>query len=84
MARSAWATADAGVTERGYGVSRCPKCGARGVRIADRRILDGVPLVFDYCGRCGKNWPPTDFAPPDFDQDGAVTAKVLKMERDEW
>lgn len=38
-------------------LSRCPHCGARGVRIADSHISDGCTLVFDYCGQCGKNWP---------------------------
>jgi len=38
--------------------SICPHCKARGVRIADRHISDGYTLVFDYCGQCGKNWPP--------------------------
>ena len=38
-------------------LSRCPRCAARGVRIADLRVVDGVELRFDYCGRCGKNWP---------------------------
>jgi len=46
-------------------LSRCPFCGARGVRMADRRIVDGVPLQFDYCGKCGKNWPPHDRGKPD-------------------
>jgi hypothetical protein len=38
-------------------LSRCPRCGARGCRIADTCVLDGVSHRFDYCGRCGKNWP---------------------------
>ena len=39
-------------------MSRCPFCGARGVKIADELSLNGVAFRFDYCGRCGKNWPP--------------------------
>lgn len=39
-------------------MSRCPFCGARGVKIADELSLNGVVFRFDYCGRCGKNWPP--------------------------
>lgn len=54
-------------------LTKCPHCGARGVKIADRRIRDGFAIVADYCGKCGKNWPrgsnvmpdhiPDDFAP---------------------
>lgn len=39
-------------------MSRCPFCGARGVKLADELTLNGVAFRFDYCGRCGKNWPP--------------------------
>jgi hypothetical protein len=35
--------------------SICPHCKAKGVRQSDRRVIDGVTLVFDYCGLCGKN-----------------------------
>lgn len=37
--------------------SMCPHCGAKGVRMADSRYLDGVLFEFPYCGACGKNWP---------------------------
>ena len=39
-------------------MSRCPFCGARGVKLADELSVNGVAFRFDYCGRCGKNWPP--------------------------
>ena len=39
-------------------MSQCPFCGAHGVKIADELSLQGVAFRFDYCGRCGKNWPP--------------------------
>ena len=38
-------------------MSRCPFCGARGVKLRDELTLNGMPFRFDYCGRCGKNWP---------------------------
>jgi hypothetical protein len=38
-------------------MSRCPFCGARGVKLRDELTLNGVGFRFDYCGRCGKNWP---------------------------
>lgn len=37
--------------------SKCPHCGARGVKIADEISRDGVSFRFDYCGVCGKNYP---------------------------
>ena len=39
-------------------LSRCPHCGARGVKVADDRKFDGVKVGVDYCGQCGRNWPP--------------------------
>lgn len=38
-------------------LSKCPRCGARGVKIADRWEKDGVTFEWPYCGVCGKNWP---------------------------
>jgi hypothetical protein len=37
--------------------SRCPSCGARGVYLVDEVWVDGYPMRFDYCGKCGKNYP---------------------------
>lgn len=46
-------------------LTTCPHCGARGVKIADRRIRDGYTLISDYCGKCGKNWPRDSRVMPD-------------------
>lgn len=40
-------------------LSRCPYCGARGVKQYAPIILDGVPVDRPYCGRCGRNYPPS-------------------------
>lgn len=37
--------------------SRCPRCGARGVKQYQPIVLDGVPTDRPYCGVCGKNYP---------------------------
>jgi hypothetical protein len=37
--------------------SRCPSCGARGVYLVDEVWVDGYPMRFDYCGKCGRNYP---------------------------
>ena len=28
------------------------------MKLADELSVNGVAFRFDYCGRCGKNWPP--------------------------
>lgn len=38
-------------------MSRCPHCGARGVKLTDVVVTDGYTIVTDYCGKCGKNHP---------------------------
>ena len=38
-------------------MSRCPHCGARGVKLRDDLELGSTVVGRDYCGRCGKNWP---------------------------
>lgn len=38
-------------------LSRCPWCGARGVKQFDPIVLDGVPTDRPYCGKCGRNYP---------------------------
>lgn len=42
-------------------MSRCPHCGARGVKLLEPLIKDGYNTDQPYCGACGKNWP----MPPD-------------------
>lgn len=37
--------------------SRCPNCGARGVKMLDPLVMDGHDCDKPYCGQCGKNWP---------------------------
>lgn len=32
-------------------------CGARGAKLSDERLVHDLPFRFDYCGRCGRNWP---------------------------
>lgn len=39
-------------------LSRCPRCGARGVKQFEPLIVDGYPRDVPYCGKCGKNYPP--------------------------
>lgn len=56
--------------------SRCPFCGARGVKIADRPVIDGVTFRFDYCGHCGRNSPRMDLTPADQPPPGS---RVLMM-----
>lgn len=48
--------------------SRCPHCGARGVRCEDRRWMDGLEFSWPYCGKCGRNYPTksTDPTPGNF------------------
>lgn len=38
-------------------MTRCPFCGALGVKLADEVHLQELTWRLDYCGRCGKNWP---------------------------
>jgi hypothetical protein len=38
-------------------LSRCPHCGAVGVKIYDPITIDTQPVDAPYCGQCGKNWP---------------------------
>ena len=38
-------------------MSRCPFCGARGVKLEDHVTLNELTWRADYCGRCGKTWP---------------------------
>lgn len=44
-------------------LSRCPHCGARGVKLFEPLIMDGHQADEPYCGQCGKNYPP-DPEPP--------------------
>lgn len=39
-------------------LSRCPRCGARGVKCFEPLTRDGYQVDVPYCGKCGKNWPP--------------------------
>lgn len=38
-------------------LSRCPRCGARGVKLFEPLIVDGFPRDVPYCGICGRNYP---------------------------
>ena len=38
-------------------LSRCPRCGARGVKQFEPLVIDGMPRDVPYCGVCGKNYP---------------------------
>lgn len=38
--------------------SRCPHCGAVGVKQWEPFVKDGYATDVPYCGRCGKNYPP--------------------------
>lgn len=38
--------------------SKCPHCGAKGVKQFSPLIKDGFMTDHPYCGVCGKNWPP--------------------------
>ncbi len=38
-------------------MSRCPHCGARGVKLEDYVHLQELTIRTDYCGRCGRSWP---------------------------
>lgn len=38
-------------------LSRCPRCGARGVKQYEPLVVDGYPRDVPYCGKCGKNYP---------------------------
>lgn len=46
-------------------MSTCPFCKARGVKIADRLTHDGVTMAYDYCGKCGRNYPRQDATAPE-------------------
>lgn len=37
--------------------SRCPYCGARGVKQYEPLVVDGLPRDVPYCGKCGRNYP---------------------------
>lgn len=37
--------------------SRCPFCGARGVKCFAPLTVDTVQVDVPYCGHCGKNYP---------------------------
>jgi uncharacterized protein with PIN domain len=38
-------------------LSRCPFCGARGVKQYEPLVVDGLPRDVPYCGKCGRNYP---------------------------
>ena len=38
-------------------VSRCPHCGAKGVKLVEPLMKDGYDTDRPYCGACGKNYP---------------------------
>lgn len=44
-------------------VSKCPNCGARGVKIHQPLTKDGLDCDVAYCGICGKNHPPDPQTP---------------------
>lgn len=43
--------------------SRCPRCGAQGVKQFEPLMLDGHNCDVPYCGKCGRNWPPEPQTP---------------------
>lgn len=45
-------------------LSRCPRCGARGVKLFDPLVVDGLPRDVPYCGQCGRNYPDETQKPP--------------------
>jgi len=38
-------------------LSKCPRCGARGVKQFEPLVVDGYPRDVPYCGKCGRNYP---------------------------
>lgn len=38
-------------------LSRCPFCGALGVKLFEPLTMDGHQADVPYCGKCGKNYP---------------------------
>lgn len=60
-------------------MTTCPHCGKRGVKIADRLRTQGVEIVVDYCGYCGKNWPKHRTDTPDLAYD-SNSGQIVKAE----
>jgi uncharacterized protein (DUF983 family) len=52
------------MTARIRALSRCPHCGARGVKLFEPLRHDGYDVDVPYCGHCGKNYPPERPDPP--------------------
>jgi uncharacterized protein (DUF983 family) len=57
-------------TARVRELSRCPRCGARGVKLFASLFSDGLECDVPYCGNCGKNYPSE--RPPDPPRDNVT------------
>lgn len=53
------------MTARVRPLSRCPFCGARGVKLYEPLRFDGHDVDVPYCGKCGKNYPSESRRPED-------------------